>query len=207
MIPPLSDTLQMIEFKAEFNAGLTDAKSKRPEYLVALKSVQEAEVSRNIAKGKLFPTVNAFGGYLDQYGFDPWYKEANWFAGVNMSIPIFEKSLYDEITREGLLKDKTSSRLASVENQLRLDLQNSISALEESRGRILATSQAVGQAEESFRIEEKKYSTGAGTMVDMLLAESAYITAVANNLQALFDYNAAIVSYQKVTGTLGDYYQ
>jgi outer membrane protein len=103
------------------------------------------------------------------------------------------------------LEEKAGKRMLAVENQLRLDLQTALSSLRESRNRVMMAQQSVGQAEESFRIEQKKYASGAGAVVDLLFAQSAYMTAVANHSQALFDYNAAIVLYRKVTGTLEDY--
>jgi len=204
----LSDTLTLQEFSADFDKSLETAKAKRPEYLIASKAVAEAGVNRDITKGKLFPTVGAFAGYMDQYGFNPSsYSEANWFTGVNVSIPIFDKSLYDDVARERILEDKAGKRLTAVENQIRVDIQSALSSMRESKNRVLTTSRAVEQAAESFRIEQEKYRSGAGAVTDLLLAEAAYVNAVANQSQALFDYNAAIVSYRKVTGTLEDYLQ
>jgi outer membrane protein len=60
----------------------------------------------------------------------------------------------------------------------------------------------VAQAGESDRIEELKYKTGAGTVTDTLLAQSAKSLADANYYQALYDYNSAIVDFKKATGTI-----
>lgn len=201
----LSGTLALQEFSADFDKSLETARMKRPEYLIAAKGIAEAGVNRDIAKGKLLPTVGAIAGYLDQYGFNPSYSEANWFTGVNVSIPIFDKSLYDDVVRERILEDKAGKRLAAVENQIRVDIQSALSSIRESRNRVLTTALAVEQAAESFRIEQEKYKSGAGAVTDLLLAEAAFVNAVANNTQALFDYNAALVAYRKVTGTLEDY--
>jgi outer membrane protein len=201
----LSDRLTLPEFTATFDDGLITAQKNRPEYLMAATSLQEAGVNRKLARGKLFPTISAVAGYMDQYGYNPWYKEANWFTGINLNLPLFEKSFYDELSKERILEEKAGKHLLAVENQLRLDLQTAISSLRESKNRVLTTQKAVEQAEESFRIEQKKYASGAGAVVDLLFAQSAYVTAVANHSQSLFDYNAAIVAYRKVTGTLEDY--
>lgn len=203
----LSDTLALQEFSADFEKSLETAKLKRPEYLIASKGVAEAGVNRDITKGRLYPTVGAFAGYMDQYGFSPSYSETNWFTGVNVSIPIFEKSLYDDVARDRILEDKAGKRLTAVENQIRVDIQSALSSMRESKNRVLTTARAVEQAAESFRIEQEKYRSGAGAVTDLLLAEAAYVNAVANNSQALFDYNAALVAYRKVTGTLEDYLQ
>jgi outer membrane protein len=203
----LSDTLTLHEFSADFEKSLQTAKTKRPEYLIASKGVAEAGVNRDITRGKLFPTVGAFAGYMDQYGFNPSYSEANWFTGVNVSIPIFEKSLHDDVARERILEDKAGKRLTAVENQIRVDIQSALSSMRESKNRVLTTARAVEQSAESFRIEQEKYRSGAGAVTDLLLAEAACVNAVANHSQALFDYNAALVAYRKVTGTLEDYLQ
>ena len=206
-VPVLSDIMTLSGLTVDFDQGLITAQKKRPEYRMATTGLREAEVNRNLARGKLFPTIGAFAGYSDQYGFSPWYKEANWFAGGNLSLPLFEKSFYDELAKERILEEKTGKHLLAVENQLRLDLQTSLSSLKESKSRVLTAQKAIEQAEESFRIEQKKYASGAGAIVDLLFAQSAYVTAVANHSQSLFDYNAAIVAYRKVTGTLEDYLQ
>ena len=207
LLPLLSDHMTMPKIPVDFDQGLMTAQKKRPEYRMAMTSLQEAGINRDLAKGKLFPSVDAFAGYMDQYGFDPWYKEANWFAGINFSMPLFEKSFYDELAKERILEEKAGKHLAAVENQLRIDLQTAISSLKESENRVFTSQKATEQAEESFRIEQKKYQSGAGAIVDLLFAQSAYVTAVANHSQSLFDYNAAIVAYRKVTGTLEEYVQ
>jgi len=203
----LSDSLTLAEFTADFDQGLLAAQKKRPEYRIAASGLEEAGINRKLARGKLFPTISAVAGYMDQAGYNPWYKEANWFTGINFSLPLFEKSSYDDIARERILEEKAGKRLLAVENLLRLDLQTALSSLKESKNRVLTAQKAIDQAEESFRIEQKKYTSGAGAVVDLLLAQSAYVTAVANHSQALFDYNAAIVAYRKVTGTLEEYLQ
>ncbi|MCX5819449.1 MAG: TolC family protein [Deltaproteobacteria bacterium] len=203
-VPTLSDQLTLSEVDVDFDQGLATAQKRRPEYRIAEISIREAGLNQNLARGKLLPTVGTFAGYMDQYGFNPWYKESNWFGGINLNLPLFEKSFYDDLAKERILVDKAEKHFAAVGNQLRLDLQTSLSSLKESRNRVLTSMKAVDQGEESFRIEQKKYASGAGAAVDMLFAQSAYVTAVANHTQALFDYNAAIVAYWKVTGTLED---
>ncbi len=202
----LSDSLAMSDYLSPvFDQAMETGKKNRPEYLLAEKNLQEAGVSRSISKGKLLPTIAGFGGYIDQYGFNPWYGEANWFTGVSVSIPIFEKSLYADVARDTVLEKKAGERLRAVQDRLRLDILSALSSLKESRNRVLTSRTATEQAKESFRIEELRYQSGAGAVVDMLLAQAAYMTAVANHSQALFDYNAALVAYRKAMGTMEDF--
>lgn len=111
------------------------------------------------------------------------------------------------MARERIQGEKAAQHLRAVENQIGLDIRTALAALTESRNRVRTAEAAVAQAEESFRIEQEKYASGAGVMVDLLLAQAAAVTAVANQTQALFDYNAAVVAYRKATGTLEGYLQ
>ena len=205
--PEAAGELSLSPVRAEFTEGLAAAHQRRPEYLIALRGVEEAAATARLTKGKLLPTISAFGGYLDQYGFDPQHEEANWFSGVNASVPLFDRSLYADLARDRLLRERAQAQLASVENQIRFDLRTALAALAESESRVENSRAAVAQAAESFRIERTRYDSGAGAMVDLLLAQAADFTAAANYTQALFDYNAALVAWHKASGTLEEYLQ
>ncbi len=179
--------------------------SNRPEYLAALKAVEEAELTRKIAHGKVLPSVNAVSGYIDQYGEDPWHNESNWFFGLQASMPLFDRSLYADLTREKFLRDKAAAHLKAVENLLRLEAGNAAASLRESGGRMETARRVIEQAHESFRIEQEKFTTGAGAAGDLLLAQAADMTAEANLSQARFDYDAAMVAWRKATGMLTEY--
>jgi outer membrane protein TolC len=203
--PLLSDNLVVQAAPTDPASGTLDAARKRPEYLAAVKGVEEAELSRKIALGKLLPAVNAMGGYADQYGFHPSYDETNWIIGLQASVPLFDRSLYADLAREKTLRDKARERLRVVDHQLRLEVGTSVASLRESAHRVETARQVIEQARESFRIEREKFGSGAGTMTDLLLAQAADITAEANLAQALFDYNAALVAYRTATGALEEY--
>ena len=200
-----SSLAQETALASSFADGLRLAHQYRPEYLIAVKGEEEARLTLKNAMGKLQPSINAFGAYTDQVGFDPSYDEAGWSAGVYVSLPLFDKSLYADVAKERVLHRKAGEHLQVVENQVRVEIQIALSSLVDSKARITTAERAVEQAAESFRIEQQKYKTGAGAMADLLLAQAADVTASANYAQALFDYNAAWVAYRRATGTMEEY--
>jgi outer membrane protein TolC len=204
-LPALTDRLAMGGFTADFESGRALAYERRPEYLSAKKFVEEARLNRRLAFGRLLPTVNVFASEVSLTGYRPGYNDTIWTAGVTFSIPLFDRSLYADLSRERIQMERASQRLVAADNQMRLELSTAVASLIESGNRVGAAEKAVAQGEESFRIERQRYSSGAGSMVDLLFAQSASINAVANFTQALFDYNAALVAYRKATGTLEDY--
>jgi outer membrane protein len=203
--PLLSDNLVLQAAPSDPASSPREAAMRRPEYLGAVKGVEEAELSRKIALGKLLPAVNATGGYTDQFGFRPSYDEANWFIGLQASVPLFDRSLSADLAREKTLRDKAKERLRGVDHRLRLEVETSVASLRESAQRVETARRVIEQARESFRIEREKFDSGAGTTTDLLLAQAADITSEANLAQALFDYNAALVAYRTATGTLEEY--
>lgn len=203
--PPPADGMALPE--AAWDFGDKQPYTNRPEYRTALKAAEEAGINRAIAYGKLLPSVGVAGGYMDQYGADPWYSEANWFFGLQLSMPLFDRPLHADLAKERILQEKAAAHLRTVENQLRLEVETARASLRESGGRVEAAERAIEQAHESFRIEQQKYSTGAGVMSDLLLAQAADMTAAANLSQARFDHAAAWVAWRRATGTLEDYLQ
>ena len=201
----LSDFLSRPSVRADFPSGIAEAHSRRPEYLLAAKGVDEAAAVERITFGKLLPSLSASTGYIDQIGYQPWYQEANWSVGINLNIPLFDKPIRADLARDRIGKEKTKERLQAVDSRIRLDIQSALASLTDSGNRIDTAQKAVSQADESFRIERLKYGSGAGTMADLLLAQAADITAAANYTQALYDYNAAVVAYRRATGTLEEY--
>lgn len=207
MLSPPTDVLTQPPLQGDFVDALQSAKTRRPEYLTAVAGIRESELNKKIVRGKFLPTLNAVAGYLDQFSITPWYKEANWFAGVSLSLPIFEKPLFADLSREEIQKERTKARLSAVENLIRLDISTALTSVRESKKKIETADSVLTQARESFRIEQEKYNSGAGAIVDLLFAQSAEMNAVANYTQSLYDYNAAVVAYHRATGTLEEYLQ
>ena len=177
----------------------------RPEYRSALEGIREASLLHRADQGKLLPSVAASAGYTRQFGFDPTYQEPDWFLGLQVSFPLFDRSLYADLARDRIQQRRAHEHLRAINNQLRLELDISRASIRESASRVSTAGQVIEQARESFRIEQDKYAAGAGTMSELLLAQAAQFSAEANLSQALFDHNAAVVSYRKATGTLEEY--
>jgi outer membrane protein len=204
-VPVLAGRLTVRTVAPDLKPALELARRQRPEYLSAKKAVEEAGLNRRAALGKLLPAVNIVAGETALTGYHPRYNDTIWAVGLTLSIPLFDRSLYADLARERYQAEKAAQHLTAVDNQVALDVSTAVAGLTESRNRVVAAEKAVAQGEESFRIEKQRYDSGAGSMVDLLLAQAASINAVANHAQALFDYNAAAVAFRRATGDLEEY--
>ena len=175
----------------------------RPDVVAALKKVEQGEFRVGAAKGKRYPSVSLVGDYGNRARGVFRDRKEVWEAGVMASINLFDGGVIaSEIERERVLAKRAEEELRQTEMKARLEVDGALSSLREAMARLDVAHRATAQAEESLRIEALKYKTGAGTVTDTLLAQSARSLADANYYQALYDYNAAIVEFKKATGTI-----
>lgn len=175
----------------------------RPDVVAALRRVGQERLKVAAASGKRYPSIAIVGDYGNRARTAFRDREEIWEAGVLASINLFDGGIISaEIEREKVLLKKAEEELRLTELRARLETDNALSSLREAEARLHVAQSAVAQAEESSRIEGLKYKTGAGTITDTLLAQSARSLADANYYQALYDYNTAIVEFKKATGTI-----
>ena len=85
---------------------------------------------------------------------------------------------------------------------VQLQVRQAYYNLAASQERIAATSSSVQEAEEGWRIVQKRYEVGMTTFVDVLGAENALIRSRTNALQALYDNNVAQAELKLAAGIL-----
>src|SRR5262249_50505213 len=66
---------------------------------------------------------------------------------------------------------------------------------------IEAQKKTVEETEESLRLAEARFRAGTGTQLDVLSAQTALTEARSNEIQALYEYNLANASLERVTGS------
>jgi outer membrane protein TolC len=131
-LPPLADRLVAGDFRADFESGLNVAHERRPEFLSAKKTVEEAKLNRRLALGKLLPTVNIFASDTYWAGYSPVYHDTIWVTGVTLSLPLFDRSLYADLSRESVQIERASQRLVATDNQIGLDVSNAVASVNEN---------------------------------------------------------------------------
>jgi len=185
------------------SAGVDELLKARPDIVAASKKVEQSRFRVDAAYGKRYPSVALAGNYGNRAGSGFHQREEVWEAGAVASVNLFDGGIISsEIRREKALLNKSEEELRLLQLKARFEVDNALSLLKEAVQRLQVAEKAVEQSEESFRIEELKYKSGAGTVTDALLSQSSMSLAQANNYQAMYDYNAAIVEFKKATGTI-----
>jgi outer membrane protein len=175
----------------------------RPDVVAVSKRVEQAAKRVDVASARRYPSVAVVSNYGQKAGVHFSDRTDVWEAGVLFSINIFDGGIISsDIRREKILHQRVQEELRLALSRARLEVENALSSLREADYRQGVAQKAMVQSEEALRIEELKYKTGAGTVTDVLLAQSAMSSAQANYYQALYDFNAAVTEFRRATGTM-----
>jgi outer membrane protein len=87
-------------------------------------------------------------------------------------------------------------------NEASLDVESALAQAERARARITVTARSVAAAEARLRAAEGKYQEGVGILLEVTDARTAYSSALADQIQAEYDYRTALIAVQKALGTL-----
>ena len=182
--------------------------SQRPDIRKAMHQVELARSNIKYAMGYHLPSVDLVGDYGRRAGSGFEGDEEVWTGTVAVSFNIFSGGSVEAGVRQARAK------LLAAEERLRharlnalTELKNVISSLRETRTRYFVAEKNRATAKETWRIEDLKYRTGAGTVTDSLLAQSTWFQAEADTIGALYEYRAARVAWELAAGTIDSAYQ
>ena len=200
----VSDVEGSLSTQEKVVAGDIEALVKaRPDVVAVSKRVEQEAKRVYVASARRYPSLAAVGSYGQKAGSHFNDRTDVGEVGVLFSINIFDGGIISsDIRREKILHQRAQEELRLALSRVRFEVENALSSLREADYRQAVAQKAMGQSEEALRLEELKYKTGAGTITDVLLAQSAMSSAQANYYQALYDYNAAVTEFRRATGTM-----
>lgn len=161
--------------------------------------------SYELIRSQRLPVLAGFANYQmqmqnEEFNFNkPW---ANSFAvGLSLQIPIFNKlsiSLKEKQTKVGIRQLEFQRQL--LKESLTLSAQNSVNEMRRAGAQLSSDKEAVDQAIKGYEISKVRYSTGAGTVLEMNDSEVALTRSRLNYNQTLYDFIKAKNEYEKVIG-------
>lgn len=88
-----------------------------------------------------------------------------------------------------------------LSESLTLSAQNSVNEMIRAGVQLKSDGEAVSQARKGYEIAKVRYSTGAGTVLELNDSEVALTRSMLNYNQTLYDFIKAKNEYEKVVGT------
>ncbi len=117
------------------------------------------------------------------------FESHNYSAGLTLSIPIFSGfATHNAIQSAEVDAMNYELQVSDTERLIKQNLQKTFLDLEAAKKGLLVTEKNVKAADENLKIEQEKYSLGAGKLLDVLIANTSYQNAKTNFINAQFSY-------------------
>jgi len=170
---------------------------KRSELKLAEDELNTSHLQEQLTGLGDTPSLNAMLAYGLKNGYEPNLDvlRGNWVAAVSVKVPIFNGYLTKYKEGEAKVNSNVSElNIATLKRNIISDVQQASSNLNSSLEKLNSTLTQVNFAEQTVQRAESRYSSGVGTNLDLLDAETSLAEARFFYLQDL--YKSILSSYQ-----------
>lgn len=188
-----------------YNELLQRAMDSRRDYLNSKSSVDLAESGVAQAWSPYYPSFSVSGGFsTNAQELVPATSWGNRASNIGLSVSWQLPEIFGSITRIQNAKVTKRNADLSLEQKKRdigVELKKALLDLEAAERQKDATQKALLSAEQDRRVAEERYNLGAGTLLDLYIANANFVNAQANNVNA--NYNT-IIARRNLEYMIGD---
>ncbi len=180
------------------------ALTNRPD----LKRIQLEESAQRqsvaMAKSSFGPRINAFAGWeMDNPTFVAGGGGNNWLGGIEVQFDLFQGGAKRaELARQRALQERVTAMKQVASDAVRLEVRRAYYNLDSARREVEVARLAIGQAQDSLRIDQDRYEAGLTTVTDLLSAEEAALRSQTNYWEAVYRFHTSYASVELASGTL-----
>jgi outer membrane protein len=188
---------------ANFRQLVQRAIASRPDYKGAIESYNGAQSGVTVARSGYLPSVSAFAGYnltSDELRTLSDNKTMNW--GLSLRWNLFDGFQTNSSIQSAIATRRNAEiSLTQAERDINAQMKKALLDLEAARKQYEVSQKALVSAGEDLKIAEERYNLGAGTLLDMLVANANLVSAQANSVNAVYNY---ITAHRNLEYTLGE---
>ncbi|MDR3338840.1 MAG: TolC family protein [Candidatus Symbiothrix sp.] len=157
-------------------------------------------------KTQYYPTIAISGSYMymsmnNDFKFGDYKWNPTSSVSLNISIPIFDgfkKSNDIRQTKAGIEQMKWQRE--DIVRNLNLAISNNLNNMTNFVEQVLSTKDVVAQAQKGYKISQKLYDTGMGTLLDLNTAQLGLTQANLAFNQAIYNFLTSKADLDKVLG-------
>jgi len=187
------EDLSMLFQLPSLEDAIKTAVENRKDLISQSYNVEIAKGGIEINKSKYYPKVFLSANYYNNDKSAPLGRDGSGYvAGVYLRWDLFEKTRYDEIKKSNYEYEKAKEYMQQKIKEVKFRVKESYLRVEEARKRFDVAKEALKHAEETFRLIKLRYENNLSTMVEMLDAEVALVSAKTNYVNAEMSYFEAL---------------
>jgi outer membrane protein TolC len=174
----------------------------RPDYLRAIKSVEQNKDQVNAAKYQRFGSLGLIGeyGYVTSRALDDNQKNA-WLAGVTLTVPVFDGMKIGADKRVALAQLRQQElRVRALELQIPAELRLAAQDARSRNTQVAVAERSFKLAQEQLRLAQIRFEGGAVDNREVIEAQNALANASDSLLDAVYQYALSRVELARAKG-------
>jgi outer membrane protein TolC len=200
-VPPADSTQSVTQ---SIDSLLALAVRTRPDLAEAQAQAQAALAQVRVARSAGLPSLalSATGGYSGSN--IPDFSGRTYTLNLGVQIPLFEgfSRLYNTRAAQAQA-DAAAAHAEFTRQQVMLQVFSSYYALQTAAQRVRTSGDLLASALQSEQVARGRYTEGVGSIVDLLLAQSALASARAQAVQSRWQWRQALAQLAHDAGVLG----
>ena len=186
---------------------IDQALSNRPEIKALTQAQNMAKSNEKIILSRFLPNIglsgnyivsnpNSFNGYANEFG-------GGFSVGVVANVPLFHFGDKFHTLNAAKSQHKIATmQLEEAKEKIELQIKQNSYKVAESLKKEVATTKNIEQAEENLRYATEGFDAGVITSTDLLGAQTAWLSAKSENIDAAIDTKLCNLYLSKSLGTL-----
>ncbi len=126
----------------------------------------------------------------------------NWFAGVNILIPLRNRTMDAQMAQSQIQRQQISLNRTNSEQRIVVQVRNAIEDLETNKQRVQTSQAALQLSQEQLDGETMRFTSGMSQNFLVLQRQQDLATAKNVELQALIAYKKSVINLQQAIYTL-----
>jgi outer membrane protein len=177
----------------DFNQLTQRAITSRPDYLSATEQLNASEAGIRVARSGYFPSISAFAGYgVASPALETVTKYRNLNYGIQLRWNLFDAFRTNYNLQSAMATQRNAEiSLVQAQRDINVDVKKALLDLEAARKQYEVSQKGLVSATEDRKIAEERYNLGAGTLLDLLVANANLVNAQANQVNAVYNYVTA----------------
>ncbi|HMA17728.1 MAG TPA: TolC family protein [Thermoanaerobaculia bacterium] len=205
-VAPLPDQVNVEEVGGTVQALIEKAQTQRPDLAAARFEALKAQSHVRSVRSEGLPTLAAAGSVSRVYFYNSsGLPFANNYSGsILFRFPVFTGGRNAYETLEAIEQARAAeSQAETLQDQVVLQVWTSYYNLKTAAQRVKTARDLLASASQSQDVAAGRYRAGVGSILDLLVAQSAFADARAQEAQARSDWFVALALLAHDTGSLG----
>jgi outer membrane protein TolC len=224
-----TDIIQLTPRDIDLNGAIKNALASRLDLTVARRQLEITDLNIRVNRNATRPTLDfgasytatGTGGTFFEYGegFPPPVLNRTdksfssvlgdtfgaayptWTVGVNLQYPIGHNAAQSALAQAEIRKRQELLTIRDLELQIVGDVRDAARQVQNSYQRVLASRAALDASDQQLEAENRKFAAGVSTTLELQVRQQQLAQARVNALQAMIDYNRALIIFDRVQKT------